>query len=74
VFARTTTDHDNTIRWVSLQPGDAYADIIYKNGKKRRMEFYYGSTYLSQSTRKIKWDAAIARMAITNFRGIKRTL
>ncbi|CAN5391878.1 hypothetical protein BH11BAC5_BH11BAC5_47340 [soil metagenome] len=73
VFAQTITDHDNTSRWVSLQPEDACADIIYKNGKKRRMEFYYGSTYLSQSTRKIKWDAGIAKMVITNFRGIQRT-
>jgi hypothetical protein len=74
VFAQTATEHSSTNRWISLQPGDAYADIVYKNGTKRRMEFYYGSTYLSQSTRKIKWDAGIAKMVITNFRGVKRTL
>jgi hypothetical protein len=74
VFAQTASERSSTKRWISLLPGDAYADIVYKNGKKRRMEFYYGSTYLSQSTRKIKWDASIAKMVITNFRSVKRTL
>ena len=32
-------------------PDDVYAEVILTNGKKQRHEFYYGSGYLSQSTR-----------------------
>ena len=35
---------------IALQPLNAYAELQVK-GKKVRHEFYYGSTYLSQSSR-----------------------
>ena len=53
---------------------DAFADIVYNDGKKRRIEFYYGDTYLSQSSRRIKIDNKVSRMTITNYKGIKRAI
>jgi hypothetical protein len=69
VFAAQT--HPN--KWIKLKPGDHYADIVYKDGRKRRVEFYYGSTYLSQSSRYFAVDDYIASVIITNFKGVKRT-
>jgi len=38
-----------------LDPKSAvWAEILLKNGKTRKQEFYYGNSYLSQSSRKIK--------------------
>ncbi|AMR30803.1 hypothetical protein A0256_04875 [Mucilaginibacter sp. PAMC 26640] len=61
-------------KWIKLNPGDFYADIAYKNGGKKRIEFYYGSTYLSQSSRALKVAPGIANIIITSFNGKKRTV
>lgn len=55
-------------------PDDFYAEIIYKNSKKRRVEFYYGSTYLSQSSRKLLVEKDAVKITITNFKGMKRVI
>src|ERR1700761_3240759 len=39
---------------MAARPGDAYALIKYKNGSLIKQEFYYGSSFLSQSGRFIK--------------------
>lgn len=59
-------------KWIDVKPDDFCADITYKDGKKRRVEFYYGSTYLSQSSRKLFIDKKVAKITLTNFRGQKR--
>ncbi len=41
-------------KWINLQPEDFSADIFYKKGNKKHVEFYYGSSYLSQSSRKLE--------------------
>ena len=41
---------------VNAKPMDSYALIKYKNGKIEKQEFYYGSSFLSQSARFIKLD------------------
>jgi hypothetical protein len=69
-----TGDSDKNQKWIDLKPDDFYADIIYKDGRKRRVEFYYGSTYLSQSSRKFPIDKNAAKITITNFKGAKREL
>jgi hypothetical protein len=38
-------------------PGDATAEITFAGGRKRRVEVYYGSTYLSQSSRVFRLPA-----------------
>lgn len=59
-------------QWVDLETDDFSAEITYKNGKKRRIEFYYGHTYLSQSSRKLPIGANVQSIEITNFKGEKR--
>jgi hypothetical protein len=58
--------------WINLNPNDFSAEIIYSDNKKRRMEFYYGSTFLSQSSRKLKIDKNATKIIITDFKGNKR--
>ena len=36
-------------RTVTLQADDSYAIVTMNDGKQRRMEFYTGASYLSQS-------------------------
>jgi hypothetical protein len=36
---------------ISIKPNDAYALIKYKNEQTEKQEFYYGSSFLSQSAR-----------------------
>jgi enediyne biosynthesis protein E4 len=73
MFANTNnTGHTN--RWVMLKPDDAFADIVYANGKKRRVEFFYGSTFLSQSSRQWRIEPKASKISITNFRGKKREI
>ena len=74
VFAKSISSGKLTDKWITLKPDDLYAEVLYKNNKKRRLEFYYGSTYLSQSSRKIRMDKEILKITITNFKGIKRVI
>lgn len=72
VYARNRKEITVDAKWIKLKSDDFYADIIYKNGKKRRIEFYYGSTYLSQSSRKFLIPQEAAKITIANFNGNKR--
>ncbi|WP_299289180.1 VCBS repeat-containing protein [uncultured Mucilaginibacter sp.] len=58
--------------WINLKPTDFYADLIYKNNRKKHVEFYYGSTYLSQSSRKMELDKDAEAIFITDYQGNKR--
>ncbi|WPP53471.1 VCBS repeat-containing protein [Catalinimonas niigatensis] len=59
---------------VSLEPLDAWAEAEMADGSRCRMEFYYGATYLSQSTRKLKLSPQIVSLTIYNFNGESRKL
>jgi hypothetical protein len=61
-------------KWISLQPEDFAADISYKDGSKKHVEFYYGSTYLSQSSRKLELTNDMSKIIITDFKGTKREI
>jgi hypothetical protein len=74
VYSKTKTDATADAKWIKLRPDDFYADITYKNGSKRRVEFYYGSTYLSQSTRTFPISKDMQKATVTNFKGVGREL
>lgn len=59
-------------RWIKLNPDDFYAEIVYKGKKTRRVEFYYGDSYLSQSSRGFFIGRDVKKVVITDFRGRKR--
>lgn len=64
----------NLPKWITLNAEDFCADILYADKRKRRVEFYYGSTFLSQSSRKIPFDKDIVKITITDFKGNKREI
>ena len=72
VFSKNPVYAKEVIKWITLKPEDFSAEIIYKDGKKRRMEFYYGSTYLSQSSRMLPVGKDDKEIFITDFKGNKR--
>jgi hypothetical protein len=59
---------------IKLQPDDQSAMIICKNGAVQKQEFYYGSSFLSQSARFLTVNPDVASVEITNNKGQKRML
>ena len=57
---------------LNLEPLDVKAMVNYKNGKTCVQEFYYGSSYLSQSGRFLLLDEAASSVEITNSKGLTR--
>jgi hypothetical protein len=60
------------VRSLALRPGDVSALIHYRNGTTRREEFYYGSSFLSQSGRFIEWNDTILSVEVMDAMGRKR--
>lgn len=65
---------DSVSRTVRLQPMDAYAIIHYKNGKSRKEEFYYGTSFQSASSRFLKLGPQVDSADIYDFEGKERQL
>ncbi len=57
---------------IPLQAKDQSAIVWLKNGKKRKEEFYYGNTYLSQSARNLYLNSSIKQVQIVNSNQQKR--
>ena len=57
-----------------LQPNDITAIVQLTNGKKRKEEFYYGSSFLSQSGRFIQLNPSVTSIEITNYKNQKRII
>ena len=74
VYAKNISAGDEKQKWINLKQDDFSADVLFKNNKKRHTEFYYGSTYLSQSSRKMLVEKDVVKITITNFKGVKREL
>ncbi|WP_161888907.1 VCBS repeat-containing protein [Pontibacter russatus] len=52
-----------------LRPSDAWATVTLQDGRKMRQEFYYGSAYLSQSSRTLAVPAGARAVTIYDFAG-----
>lgn len=74
VFRNTKSNTKDIVNWINLKDDDFSADIVYKNGSKRKVEFYYGNTYLSQSSRKFPVEKTAKKITILNFKGQKREI
>jgi hypothetical protein len=74
VFEEKNQKSKNESRSIKLKPDDFFAELVFKNNKKRRIEFYYGDTFLSQSSRSLFLTDEIKSVEITNFKGVKRKL
>ncbi len=51
-----------------------FAIVSYKDGNQKKVEFYYGTGYLSQSTRSIVINDKIREIRTTNFAGKEKTV
>ena len=59
---------------IPLQPNDASAEIIFKNSKKQKQEFNYGSSFISQSARFITINKNVSSLIITDSNGKTRKM
>lgn len=59
---------------VRPQPDDVYAVIHLKNGQKRKEEFSFGSSFLSQSSRYIELNTSVVSIEIVNNKNQQRMI
>ena len=67
----TTSSGGEIIR---LKKDDAYAILRYQNNAEERREFYYGSGYLSNSSRVLKVPDNVNSIRIASYSGEIRTI
>lgn len=58
----------------SPEPEECSAEFIYSDGTKMKTEFYYGSGYLSQSSRKLTIPDDVKEVIVYNFKGQSRRI
>nr|WKN37314.1 VCBS repeat-containing protein [Tunicatimonas sp. TK19036] len=63
------SDSEHSKEGIRIGPMDAYAEITLKNGKTRREEFHYGSSYLSQSSRVLWLGEEVEHYRIYDYSG-----
>ncbi|KAA5549131.1 VCBS repeat-containing protein [Adhaeribacter rhizoryzae] len=71
-FAVNKPASTETAKVISLQPLDAFGIEYLENGQQRKCEFYYGSTYLSQSSRKMLLGPDVKSIEIFDYNGKSR--
>jgi hypothetical protein len=54
------------------KPGDQWAEFLFSDGRKQRVEFYYGAGYLSQSTRSVTIPKGAAEIVVYDSKGNSR--
>jgi len=59
---------------IALNPMDSWAEVTYADGRKQRLEFYYGAGYLSQGSRKLRLPVGVSEIVIHTFEGTTRKL
>jgi hypothetical protein len=71
LFHLSATDENKTI---TPKPYDLSMNLFFENGQKQKVEFYYGSSYLSQSTRSVLVPQGVSKIIIQDFKGNLRTV
>jgi hypothetical protein len=71
---KTRNETRETDRSFAPLKSDSWATFSFANGKKTKVEFYYGSGYLSQSTRVIRIPLDVTEMMVYDFAGESRTV
>ncbi|MDP4250766.1 MAG: RNA-binding protein, partial [Bacteroidota bacterium] len=61
-------------RIIRFNPDDVTAYVHLKNGRTRKMELYYGTSFLSQSSRFVLPDDTMQQIEIINAKGGKRII
>ncbi|MGC3945278.1 MAG: VCBS repeat-containing protein [Chryseolinea sp.] len=71
VFESTRLPTDEVI---VLNRDEVYGDITFADGRKQRIEFYYGSGFMSQSSRMYRMPAMVKEIVLYNAKGVSRKL
>jgi len=69
----TKVNKDNRFE-IKPQPMECSADLSHADGRKERVEFYYGSGYLSQSTRKFRVPKDVKEIVLFDYKGQSRKI
>jgi ASPIC and UnbV/FG-GAP-like repeat len=67
------TDRRNH-RLLQLLPNDISAQLLFKNGKSRKQECYYGNSFLSQSARWLVTDSNVVAVTVQDINGKTRKI
>jgi hypothetical protein len=62
------------LKALPVNTDDMYAVITYRNGTTSKQEFYFGSSFLSQSSRFILLNGQIKSVSVKNRSGLSRTI
>lgn len=64
----------NAANIVPVEPADVYAILTFPDGKKQKTEFYYGTSFLSQSGRFFSMPGNVKSCTITDMQGKTRNV
>jgi hypothetical protein len=71
VFSPATESDSYEIRPEAM---DQWATVVYPDGRKERLEFYYGSGYQSQSTRRLRIPRDARKIIVEDSRNRTRNI
>ena len=71
VFEATRLPNDEVI---VLSRDEVYGDITFADGRKQRIEFYYGSGFMSQSSRMFRMPGMVKEIVLYNTKGMTRKI
>jgi hypothetical protein len=71
IFSNSETQKHLVYRPAST---DVWAELTYKGGKKQKVEFYFGSGYLSQSTRSIIVSPLVVSIVVFDSKGSSKAI
>ncbi len=74
VFNKKINPKKESSKLINLNADDFCVDVFYDDNRRQRFEFYYGSTFLSQSSRKFYIAKNPVKVIVTDFKGNKREL
>ncbi|MCU0338545.1 MAG: VCBS repeat-containing protein [Spirosomaceae bacterium] len=60
--------------FVKVMPNETYGVWTLANGRRRKVEFYYGSTFLSQESRQVAVPSGAKSLVVFSAQGKSRTL
>jgi hypothetical protein len=55
-----------------VRPRDRSAELVFQDGSTRKVELYYGSTYLSQSSRRLRVPSGVEHVIVHGADGERR--
>jgi hypothetical protein len=71
MFMRNRTEAMSVFR---PSPEDVWAELTFQDGKKQKVEFYWGSGYLSQSTRTLSIHPTVISFVVFDSTGKSRLI